>query len=515
MSIYKKDDRINVINISVVLTLCLSVFLRVFELDNIPGINGDEAWYGLVGLRLLEGELPALTTPAGNILNPFYILPVTAFHLAFEPSFFLLRLTALLSGLLLMVLSYYFSKKIFNEKIALIVLLITAALPVNIVYSRLGWDTSQTVLASCVVVYALLCQRWVLLGFALCAGVLIHPTNIALFVIAVLYIVIDKIFASNYPAAKKIVSVGSMSLLLLGLYFVIDNSSMRGWLPAINVIMTRAMDLPGAGEFILNVSKLFSGTTVYQYVSGADTSVFGKATDIMLAFGLIALLLFLLPGAYRRKDKTAFSFVLSLLMMLVAWYLFFSSFTLVPGRERYSLFLIMPMVICLGFFCIQLMKHIKYEKMLLVSLIGSNLLMAGFINSYFVQFYKTGGQSEQTFRTSHVEPKKLVFDKLLELTENKETIILASDWWNSQPLMYLAYNLENLNVINMITPGGVRISEDETVYINTFTGDEVDSIVNNQLTAAVNNAWVFKTYSGEPLMMLYQMKPLEMEIRLE
>jgi hypothetical protein len=81
--------------------------------------------------------------------------------------------------------------------------------------------------------------------------------------------------------------------------------------------------------------------------------------------------------------------------------------------------------------------------------------------------------------------------------------------------MYLAYNLENLNVINMITPGGVRISEDETVYINTFTGDEVDSIVNNQLTAAVNNAWVFKTYSGEPLMMLYQMKPLEMEIRLE
>ena len=77
--------------------LSISIFLRIFALDNIPGISGDEAWYGILALEILAGEVAIdLHTPSGNLLNPFYILPVMATHFFFEPSYLLLRIPSLI-----------------------------------------------------------------------------------------------------------------------------------------------------------------------------------------------------------------------------------------------------------------------------------------------------------------------------------------------------------------------------------------------------------------------------------
>jgi len=42
------------------------VTLRVVGLDRWPGINGDEAWYGVNAQLLLEGQRPFFTTGIGN-----------------------------------------------------------------------------------------------------------------------------------------------------------------------------------------------------------------------------------------------------------------------------------------------------------------------------------------------------------------------------------------------------------------------------------------------------------------
>ena len=63
-----------------VLVLGVAVWFRVWNLDHVPGINGDEAWYGVQAMSWLRGEAVSWTTPTGNPLNPLYFLPLTAVH---------------------------------------------------------------------------------------------------------------------------------------------------------------------------------------------------------------------------------------------------------------------------------------------------------------------------------------------------------------------------------------------------------------------------------------------------
>ncbi|MGK0296751.1 MAG: hypothetical protein ACI9XC_000344 [Gammaproteobacteria bacterium] len=514
-----KNDYLNyVINILIILTLLLAVLLRVFELGNIPGVNGDEAWYGLIALKILSGEMVGFATPSGLLINPIYLLPVTALHLIFEPSFFLLRVPALVSGLLLIVLSYYLSKKILNDKAAIIVMLVVASLPVNIVYSRFGWDASQTVLASCVVVYALLSHRWLLFSISLVAAILIHPTNVALLLIAVIYIAINKKYSSQFFSLHKFVSISSLFVLFIGMYLIVTTPTLMAQIPSIHSMLTNAADFENVGEFFLNVSRLFSGTTVYLYISGAKNSFFGNAIDIILMFAICSLFIYMLAYSYKLKDKKIFSFVLSVSITMAIWFLSFTNNTLVPGRERYSLFLIMPVVICFGFFCLIIMENIKYEKIIFATLIFCNLMMAGFIKNYFIQFYNTGGESAQTFKTNYVEPKKMVFDKVKGVIGDETVYLISSDWWNSQPLLYLSMNNKQINVIetfSLNSSENISLSNKQIIFINTFINDKLDNLVTQRLSNEIKNAWVFPTFSDEPLMMLYQMNPLELDLNFE
>ena len=53
--------------------LTFAVWLRCWRLGTIPGINGDEAWYGVQAQSVLHGESIAWRTPTGNPLNPFFM----------------------------------------------------------------------------------------------------------------------------------------------------------------------------------------------------------------------------------------------------------------------------------------------------------------------------------------------------------------------------------------------------------------------------------------------------------
>src|SRR5262245_43747402 len=79
--------------------VAVSVALRVWLLGRLPGVNGDEAWMGVQAQRWLRGSI-AWRTPTGNLINPFFFVPEVVLHALFRPSFTLLRVPAVISGLL-------------------------------------------------------------------------------------------------------------------------------------------------------------------------------------------------------------------------------------------------------------------------------------------------------------------------------------------------------------------------------------------------------------------------------
>ena len=167
--------------------LATSVWFRCRDLSRVPGINGDEAWYGAQAELVLRGVPVAWRTPTGNLLNPFFFGPVLLLHAIWPPSFGLLRATALASGLLTLLANYWLCRGVFGRRVAWISTLILAVLPINIVYSRLAWDASQSVLATLPAIYWPLRAivdprrkvRWSGLGLAaLAAAIVVHPTNL-------------------------------------------------------------------------------------------------------------------------------------------------------------------------------------------------------------------------------------------------------------------------------------------------------------------------------------------------
>jgi len=497
--------------------LSISIFLRIFALDNIPGISGDEAWYGIVALEILSGEVAIdLHTPSGNLLNPFYILPVMASHFFFEPSFLLLRIPSLISGLLLILLSYYLSKSFLDKKSAMITTLIVASLPVNIAYSRFGWDTSQTALISLIVIYCLLNQRWIWLAISLSAATLIHPTNIFLASIIFFYLFFKKIFFSGYTVSKIIIFISLLLMSLLCIYSIIINLELIAFLPGIDIVFNNIIDVRKAGTFVLNFAQLFSGTTVYRHISGGGYSSLMGIIDIVFVFVFIVSFIYLVIVTFKTNNTTVFSFVLSIAATTVVWYSLFSNYPLLPGNERYSLYLIMPVIICSGFLCKILMEKTDSKKILFLAILGSCVMITTMINNYFIYFFKTGGESDLAYRTNYIDPKKLVIDSLNKIANNGEIYLFPSSWWNIQPLRYLAIKHENIHVMDFFYRNKkISFSNNESIYIISFVGDDVDNTVRDNLSDMVNNSWVVRSYSKQPLMMIYQMKPLSMDIEIK
>src|ERR1700730_14496009 len=73
--------------LNLLLLFATSLWFRVIDLENIPGINGDEAWCGVQAIHCLAGENFKIWTPTGHILNPFFFGIELPLLLVFPPSF--------------------------------------------------------------------------------------------------------------------------------------------------------------------------------------------------------------------------------------------------------------------------------------------------------------------------------------------------------------------------------------------------------------------------------------------
>ena len=142
-----------ILGINLVGLLLVSLWFRCRLLENIPGINGDEAWYGVQCVDMLNGTDAAWKTPTGNPLNPFFIGPMLLLHKCFAPSFTLLRSVAVASGIIALLINWAFCRWIFDKQMAWISTAVLALLTTDIAYSRFPWAASQSLAATPPVIY--------------------------------------------------------------------------------------------------------------------------------------------------------------------------------------------------------------------------------------------------------------------------------------------------------------------------------------------------------------------------
>ena len=72
---------IDLVNVLIVFTLFLSLLLRIIWLENIPGINADEAWYGIIALNIINGDFSQLFTPHPEIFSIHFIYYLSLFSI--------------------------------------------------------------------------------------------------------------------------------------------------------------------------------------------------------------------------------------------------------------------------------------------------------------------------------------------------------------------------------------------------------------------------------------------------
>lgn len=449
-----------IVNVAALLTT--AVWFRGRELSRIPGVNGDEAWYGVQAELVLHGQPISWRTPTGNLLNPFFFGPLLLTHAIWTPSFGLLRATALISGLLALLVNLWLCHGVFGRRVAWISTLILAILPINIVYSRLAWDASQSVLATLPAIYWPLRAivdprhkvRWSGLGLAaLAVAILVHPTN--LFVSAITGVCLGFAWREELRGGERWLSWHRLRSAGIGTWivFVACGGIAAGglWLagPRLGPALARCVDVRQDVAFIVDFGRFFSGVTVYEYISGSLAQADGRLFSVLLLpwDATIWLVLFLLArGLCKRlaaRHLVEWCLLFGWGVGLVVFYLLGGPDAIGPNFERYALWLVAPTALLAALSLDHLLtgSRIRRGCAILASLSISWCCLAAFQGYFFAAFTRTGGEGHRTYRTGSTEPKQAAYEQIVAHTPPGQTArVIVHEWWTYWPLRYISFD---------------------------------------------------------------------------
>ncbi|HEV2972135.1 MAG TPA: hypothetical protein VGY55_19335 [Pirellulales bacterium] len=462
--------------LNIVGLLAVAIWFRCRDLANIPGVNGDEAWYGVQAELILHGRPIAWRTPTGNLLNPLFFGPQLLLHALCEPSFALLRTTAVASGLAALAVNFWLCRSVFGRRVALISTTILAVLPISIVYSRLAWDASQSLLITLPAIYLPLRAiidaprkvRWSACGLAaLTAAIIVHPTN--LFVAPIVGVCLALAWRDAMSTISRRL-LGKLGFSIAAIGFVAAGAAAGSYSPAVLGRFTNPTEYAAFG---VNLGRLFSGATVYDYVSGAvapakdgmfpsEVILYDLPTSIAfcsLAWGIYRLLRRgsgFRDGSADNAEHLVNSHdwinrrKIAVTGLTVGWGLSLAAFFLVAGPaaiaphfERYGICLIGAGAILAALSVDWWLDRPAGGRVAATTIaVATGWLLLAVCHASFFNFMETsGGRSHPTFRTAAIEPKEAAFDFIVGHSKKpgSDVRVLTSEWWNYWPLRYLSF----------------------------------------------------------------------------
>ncbi|MGO8688296.1 MAG: ArnT family glycosyltransferase [Thermoguttaceae bacterium] len=494
-----------------------ALWFRCHALGNIPGLNGDEAWYGVTAWNILHGGAWLVKTPAGNPVNPFFFALLLPLEACFRPSITLLRIVPLASGLAALALNWWLCRRVFDRPTAVISTLVLAVLPIDIAYSRFAWDAAQSLPATLLVWYFSLAavrfperqDRFTAAAIvALLAAVLVHPTNIfAGAAIAAGLIARWRQFRFQ-PRRLTVLALATLALICCATYLIRLRGEAGG---GVLSHLAQLVHPHGDPHFAVLYANLFSGQTVYQYISGADSWLRWPALGVVVVWGVLA------AAAWRlwRDTRAAADRVLA-----AAWLLELAAFAVLagpqalwPGQERYAICLVAPAVMLAARGAAVWWGQAGRVRTaaVVLALAAAGFVLADFHQHYFRFIEQTGGRAHRTFRTAAVEPKRAALDYILQHRGPGVTWIVADDYWSCWSLRYLALADHDVRVVQADkedAPQALALARTEgRAWYVRFCPYAAHAVCGGIVTRRVTDTVRILDYGGRPVLCVSQPSP--------
>lgn len=421
--------------------IIIAIVFRFYELGRLPGLNGDEAWYGAklnqwaAGLPPIENRAVDWRTPTGNLPGPLHLGGLALLQSLLPPSFALLRLPAVLSSLGAMALAFMLCRRFFGPTAAMIALVLMATLPANIVYARFGWDPSHSALVILASAYAALARRPILSALAFALALAVHPTNV--FVAPFLLSIVIGVELERGRSQEAFRRIAVYAALLLASLSMLPITTSGAHSPSLASIAERLSQPAEYLLFPVMLLRLVTGDTALMYITGQGWGAWRILIDAAAAASfafLLAISASPAAGKFRGRDL---GLVAGWLVSLIAFFILAGTRSLMPGLDRYALCLIVPTVLMLAVLISRATgPAAKNSPVLMTGTLGLALL-AGFWMRYFEPLERGRGGTHRTFWTASTEPKQAAHNLIAAEPGARRATIYAEDYWLYWPLVYL------------------------------------------------------------------------------
>jgi 4-amino-4-deoxy-L-arabinose transferase-like glycosyltransferase len=495
------------------LVLAAALAFRLIDLDHVPGINADEARYGAQVLSVLAGQPMNLRTTAGKPPNLVYMGPLWLLHaLAPAPALWKLRAVAFLSGVLTLVAAYGLVARLRDRQTGLLTALVLACLPTAIVYSRLGWDPCQIILAGLVCMYFALQRRLLGTVAALVIALLIHPTCIFLVPVLLGPVVAEQIAQRRQAGAAR-PAVGRMLGYGLGLAAVIGVTlALILWVIPPDIWLHGGLTAMGQrliqpaewSAFALNLADLFTGTSVYRHVAGPPVDGVIVAGRVGLVVLLGGLLLIGMPRLVRRGDWQILGLLGGLAVSLLGFLVVAGPGKIAAGWEWYGLFAVAPAAVAAACLLRSLGDSRMAWRLQLAGVLAVGaLLLGGFYAQFFRTIWATGGEAGRQFRTGPVEPKQQAYAIIIAAVGDESVTVLAEDWWSAQPIHYLICLWPETRVLLCEQAADVPDLRGQQLFVVGFVGSPCHEWLIGKLPRA--DMKIARDYAGRPVLYVVEL----------
>jgi hypothetical protein len=506
----------------------LAFLLRVIDLNNLPGFNADEAWYG-VQIERFQASLPViLQAPSGRLsANPFLVAVLAPLQVVVGPAIWVLRVPAVLAGVLTVWLAFVGLRPVWGRGVALSTAVILACLPINIAYSRFGWDPS--LLAPFLVMAIALAGagRWLIAVLAMVAAVVVHPTAIlTLPLIWCLVLGAGRAPAGWWGRLAPLRWVGfavtSAGLIALSRLLADTNHSSSQ-----SLSLGRITDHDW--KFTSTLFSLFSGRSVHNYF--VSSGVISKPWLILERGALLVTLAALIVGllvALTQRIWRDVGLLIGTSISAVLLHLSLAAPVVLPGHGRYAVFIVPSAVLSF----VVAMRHSvalitsRYSRSrpatgaigggtgpaMMATLALGVALLAVTMTAYFQPLRHRGSTTNEAFLTAAVDPKQQVWEIISANSAGQVPTVHCPDWWLCYPLVYFAGAGEKAPaIVPFEADPGLRTARAND-WVAVRTGSATDLMLRERLRTLPDAAgtrppgpWLVVDLAGRPAYTVFRL----------
>ncbi len=543
--------------------LALAFVLRVIDLNSVPGFNGDEAWYG-VQIERFQASLPvAFRAPSGRLSsNVFLAAVLTPVQLVVGPAVWVLRVPAVVAGVLTVWLAFACLRGVWGRTVALSTALILAALPINIAYSRFGWDPS--LLGPFLVLAIALAGRG--LGVAatltLAAAVMVHPT--AVFALPMVWGLLlgvqqqpladaQRPSTSAQRPSTEVTEVWWRSahvrwagVTLASTVVIVLTGILGGARQPIEpqVVVQRITD-GQAWDFTVRLFSLFSGRSVYHYFVAAQEIPTGWL--VLERCALVVTLMVLgagLVGAIGRRCWRDVGLMIGTLTSLSLLYLTSGIIAVLPDGGRYAVYAIPAVVL-------SFVLALKHSGLLLMTgwqrrrsrsgavelgavelgraevgpprsapqlALGGALVLAATllvitVIGYLQPLRNDGSTTHEAFATGRVDPRQQAWQIVSTQSGVAGATVYCESWWICYPLQYFAGYGSAAPTITPLGWGSAQLASARAAdFVVVRSGSYLDRLMDarfqlEQRSPGLNppQRWVVADLRGRPTYTVFRL----------